>query len=153
MEQNNKNLQKLQQKIQLKKNNRSKKNQILNFDNIDIYDNVRLLMIDVQKIQALHMNELNPVQVAQTLKWKYNWLYKNYFMIYRATCFNEMELKMLRIMLDEKEKIDSKKSSLEDSSQVISNVLVKKFNIDVEAMEKGILEEQAKKGINDQSKK
>lgn len=133
---------KLQRKIQEKKNLRTKRSQLMS---TDILVNVKSLMNDVGKIQRGHKGKVNPVQIAKVLKPKYKWLHDQYFMIYRATCFGEMELEMLTVMLLEKERIDREESTLEDGSQFIGDILAKKYKVNVEAMKEGILRERAQK--------
>jgi hypothetical protein len=106
-----------------------------------IFETVRNLMADVYK----HRHIKNCVEIGQKLKPKYQWLYDNYFPIYRATVFGEMNLNMLVTMLYQKQRIDNNKVSLEVGSQQIGKALAKKYNVDLEKLEKDIIEKNQKK--------
>ena len=58
-----------------------------------------------------------------------------------------MQLGMLRMMLNEKKRIDSNESSAKDASLRIGDVLAKKYNIDVPKLEAHALKIMKEKGI------
>ena len=111
----------------------------------DIYHCTELLMRDTAILSARGVK--NPVQRAKMLKKQHSWLSENHFAIFKATVYGEMQLGMLRMMLDEKKSIDSNQSSAKQASLRVGDVLAKKYNVDVEKLEKHALKIMKEQGV------
>ena len=138
--------QKLRQKLALKKANRTKKVTLkkISAKSTDIYETTELLMRDVA---ILSTKIKNPIQRAKMLKTQYKWLHDNYFPIFKATIYGEMNLGLLRMMLNQKDRIDNKELSAKDASLQVGDVLAKKYGVDVEKLEKHALKVMKEKNI------
>lgn len=135
----NKLRQKIQQKQKKRQGNKKniKKEQIKSHN---IYKNVKTLMEDVAILKQKMGKKFVHAQVGKLLRTKYSWLYDNYFPIYRATVFEEMDLNMLKMMLNEKNLIDTNVSTNDESDKKIGSFLGDKYNIDMEKLEKDLKE-------------
>lgn len=132
--------QKLKSKIKNKENERTGKKNIsmekVKSDNL--YEIVKTLMDDVAFLKNKMGNKFNYVKIGKLLREKYTFLYDNYFPIYRATVFEQMSLEMLALFLHEKQKIATKEITQDDADKNIGNMLNKKYNVDVEKIEKDL---------------
>jgi hypothetical protein len=114
-------------------------------DSNRIFQETRSLMEEVAIIRRKMKSKFKGAVVGQKLKPKYPWLYDNYFPIYRATIFGEMNLNMLVMFLEQKQMIENKEITQEACDKKIGNFLGKKYNVDMEKLEKDLKEKYGDK--------
>lgn len=138
--------QRLREKLQARRLGRTSKLtlKLQKETSTDIYDCTERLMRDTA---ILATKVKNPVRRAKMLKDQHKWLHDNHFAIFKATIYGEMQLGMLRMMLDEKARIDRKEVSAKDASLKVGDMLAKKYNVDVPALEKQAVKVMKEKGI------
>lgn len=112
---------------------------VLNRENQRIYNETSKLLLEARRLAP---STKNPVSLCKKLAPKYEWLKTKYFAIFRASCYGVIEMRTLKIMLEQKQRMDNNKADIEETSGVIRDVLCKKFNINQEKMAKDIAKEQ-----------
>ena len=135
--------QKLKQKINEKQTKRNGKTHSIKNKvntNNDIYKATKMLMDDVAFMRKKLKSKYHGAKVGKMLKPKYVWLYNNYFPIFRATVFGEMNLNMLAMFLKQKEMIENNQTSQDDSDKKIGKFLGDKYNVDMDKLEKDLKE-------------
>ena len=113
----------------------------LNQENQRIYNETAKLLMEARRYAPTMKN---PVHLCKKMAPKYPWLKENFFAIFRMTCYGQMQLNTLMIMLQQKQLMDDKKASIEEASFVVRDVLCEKYNIDQVKMAKTLAKEQAK---------
>lgn len=103
-------------------------------NNNDIFNCTESLMKDVSFLNLKGVKEM--VAIDKIVGTKFIWLKKNYFALYRAALAGEMNLGMLKMMLDQKTKIDNKEIDEKKASLQVGDMLAKKYNVDVDALVK-----------------
>lgn len=137
----------LRQKINITKQGRVK-TQSLN--DTRIYKAVEHMMRDVKMVQIKSKGKASIAQIAELLKPQYEWLAETYFMIFRATCAQEISLPILKMMLLQKERMDREETTIEESSKLVGAVLAKKYNVDIEKLAKGVQEQREAEAAREQ---
>lgn len=112
---------------------------LLNRENQRIYNETSKLITEARRLAP---SMRNPIALCTKLAPKYSWLKTKYFAIFRASCYGVIEMRTLKIMLEQKQLMDNNKSSIEETSGVVRDVLCKKYNIDQEKMSKDIAKKQ-----------
>ena len=111
----------------------------LNKENQRIFNETAKLLMEARRFAP---SMKSPVALCKKLAPKYPWLKTKYFAIFRMTCYGSMEMKTLKIMLEQKQKMDDKKASIEETSFKIRDHLCEKYNIDQVKMAKTLAKEQ-----------
>ena len=114
----------------------------LNQENQRIHNETAKLLMEARRIAP---SMKSPVALSQKMAPKYPWLKDNFFAIFRMTCYGQMEMKTLMVMLQQKQLMDDNKASIEEASFKVRDVLCVKYNIDQVAMARTLAKEEEEK--------
>ena len=135
---------KLKEKITQKEKQRMGNKKNLKMEQVksqNIYNNVKLLMEDIRFLKHKLGKKFVHAKAGQLLKEKYIWLFDNYFPIYRATVFEEVDLKTLELMLLEKNRVDT---SQDNADKRVGQYLGDRYNVDMDKLKKDLEEKYGK---------
>jgi len=115
-----------QRKIKPTKQQQQREIKLINgdFSSENIYNHVLYLMKELEP----YRNEKNRLKVAKKFEKKHNFLYENFFNIYREVCYGRLnDLRLLQKLLRQRDLQMQMKQTEEDSAKEVGKILTEKF--------------------------